>query len=122
MRLYPLRIGRIFKCKTVVLHLYKYESTRKPIFKGSYDFKIQHDFRFENILSLVFADVPEEKSDHNSFTLSVQSAFEPLHLIYNQLQVRLKFNFDKMGYQSYRLNVNLESFKFLNVPKCYMNK
>ncbi|CAF4954820.1 unnamed protein product [Pieris macdunnoughi] len=42
--------------------------------------------RFENILSLVFADVPEEKLDENSFSVSVQSAFEPLHIVYNQLQ------------------------------------
>ncbi|XP_045525458.1 cytoplasmic dynein 2 heavy chain 1 [Pieris brassicae] len=42
--------------------------------------------RFENILSLVFADVPEEELVQNSFSVSVQSAFEPLYIVYNQLQ------------------------------------
>ncbi|CAG4940523.1 unnamed protein product [Colias eurytheme] len=44
--------------------------------------------RFENILSLVFADVPEEQSTVDSIYMSIDSSFEPLHLIRNQLQTQ----------------------------------
>ncbi|XP_038213294.1 cytoplasmic dynein 2 heavy chain 1 [Zerene cesonia] len=44
--------------------------------------------RFENILSLVFADVPEEQSTVDPIYMSIDSSFESLNLIRSQLQTQ----------------------------------